>query len=394
MFWGLRRMNTPPVAAVLALMTLVATLTLSSAAKAALIGASSAPKLARVPVEEGRTLQIRWIISTTSAHSTGAFSAQGVLKDAATSTVLKTQTTPFNQTEGAGPLHFEEPLTITADEAKTWLELGYRTLEYNRQFSTGSERPSTVDARVSIRLSAQDSALATPHMNAPLAVHNQELSFKPQRFRSQVSQGLPLQAQLTVTYSGQGQLKGSWQLATVNPDSGQLVYRELAQVSKDLQQGMKDWLLSPQLETSKPGLHVLRFCALETLDKSETAGNLCPNPQLSTTLQYEVIENQQNTPPPSTPATLSAGTQLSWPATADTIIYELVLRQENGKESLTSGDYVGRLLIAAPNTATALSPQLLDELKPGATYQWQVSALDRHGDLIRQTAPARFIFMP
>ncbi|MGB1061512.1 MAG: hypothetical protein ACPGZU_15340, partial [Ketobacter sp.] len=134
--------------------------------------------------------------------------------------------------------------------------------------------------------------------------------------------------------------------------------------------------------------------ALETLDKSETAGNLCPNPQLSTTLQYEVIENQQNTPPPSTPATLSAGTQLSWPATADTIIYELVLRQENGKESLTSGDYVGRLLIAAPNTATALSPQLLDELKPGATYQWQVSALDRHGDLIRQTAPARFIFMP
>ena len=108
MFWGLRRMNTPPVAAVLALMTLVATLTLSSAAKAALIGASSAPKLARVPVEEGRTLQIRWIISTTSAHSTGAFSAQGVLKDAATSTVLKTQTTPFNQTEGAGPLHFED----------------------------------------------------------------------------------------------------------------------------------------------------------------------------------------------------------------------------------------------------------------------------------------------
>ena len=100
MFWGLHKMNSRPVARSWGLTTLLllAITSASATVEAALIGASSAPKQAQVPTEEGRTLQIRWIISTTSAHSTGAFSAQGVLKDAATSTVLKTQATPFNQT--------------------------------------------------------------------------------------------------------------------------------------------------------------------------------------------------------------------------------------------------------------------------------------------------------
>ena len=395
MFWGSNRMKSEHIVRKWGLATLLLLAITSNAVEAALIGATSAPKQAQVPAEEGRTLQIRWIISTTSAHSTGAFSAQGILKDAATSTVLKTQSTPFNQTEGAGPLHFDEPLTITAEEAQGWLDLGYRTLEYNRQFSTGSERPTTADARVRIKLTTKGAILSDGRINAPLALHNQELSFKPQRFRSQVSQGLPLQAQLTVTYSGQGQLKGSWQLATVDTESGQLVYRELAQVSKDLQPGMKDWILSPQLETSDPGLHVLRFCTLDALGSAQaTAGNLCPNSHSSTTLQYEVVENHQDTQAVATPAALSASTQLSWPATADTVVYELVLRQENGKESLTSSEYMGRLLITAPKTSTTLSAELLEQLKPGTTYQWQISALDKHGDLIRQTAPARFIFMP
>ena len=367
----------------------------SSTPQAALIGASSSPKQARVLVEEGRTIQIKWIVSTTSAHTMGAFSAQGVLKDAATSTVLKTQATPFNDSEGAGPLHFEEPLVITAEDARKWLELGYRKLQYTRQFSTGSERPSTAEASLSIQLETKNGDLDSATLNVPLAIHSLELSFKPQRFRSQISQGLPLQAQLGVIYSGQGQLNGSWQLGTIDPASGQLVYQELAQVSKDLQQGMKDWLLSPQLETVKPGHHVLRFCALESLDAAQASTeNLCPNQQLSSTLEYQVIEDSQQETATQPPASLSASTQLTWPATADTVVYELVLRQENGKESITSGEYVGRLLIPAPKTITALSAALLEQLKPGATYLWQVNALDQHGDLIRQTAPARFVFMP
>lgn len=367
----------------------------SSGLQAALIGASSNPKQVRIQVEEGRTVQIRWIVSTTSAHNMGAFSAQGVLKDAATSTVLKTQATPFNDSEGAGPLHFEEPLVITAEDAHKWLELGYRKLFYTRQFTTGSERPSTTEASVTIHLETKNGDLNSASLNVPLAIHSLELSFKPQRFRSQVSQGLPLQAQLGVNYSGQGQIKGSWQLGTIDANSGQLVYQELAQVSKELQQGMKDWLLSPQLETVKPGHHVLRFCALESLDATQASTeNLCPNQQLSSTLEYQVIEDSQQETATQPPASLSGSTRLTWPATADTVVYELVLRQENGKESITSGEYVGRLLVTAPKTGATLSGALLEQLKPGATYLWQVNALDQHGDLIRQTAPARFVFMP
>ncbi|MEE2730082.1 MAG: hypothetical protein VYA55_04630 [Pseudomonadota bacterium] len=394
MFCSPRRYATARITLHCTVLTLLMVLC-GSVAQASLIGAGSNPKQARVLVEEGRTIQVRWIVSTTPAHHTGAFSPQGVLKDAATSTVLKTQVTPFNDSEGAGPLHFEEALIITAEEARKWLELGYRKLQYTRQFSTGSEKPSTSEASVSILLATKDMGLNAATLNVPLAIHNLELSFKPQRFRSQITQGLPLQAQLGIIYSGQGQLQGSWQLGTIDPSSGQLVYQELAQVNKDLQQGRKDWLLSPQLDTVKTGHHVLRFCALESLETVQaTPTNLCPNQQLSSTLEYQVIADSQQASAIQAPASLSASTQLTWPATADTVVYELVLRQENGKESVTSGEYVGRLLIPAPRTGTVLSGALLEQLKPGATYLWQVNALDLHGDLIRQTAPARFVFMP
>jgi len=366
----------------------------SGPAQASLLGASSAPKAVKLTVEEGRTLQIRWVVSTSTAHDKGAFSAQGVLKDSATSTVLKAQATPFNETSGAGPLYFEEALTITAAEAKEWLGLGYRKLDYIRQFSTGSEVPSTTEARVSIELVSKDTDL-TAVASIPLVIHNLELGFKPQRFRSQISQGLPLQAQLTVHYSGQGQLTGSWQLGTVDPASGQLVFRDMGQVSKDLEQGLKAWLLSPELPTDKTGRHVLRFCSTEALGTGQAATeSLCPNPQLSASLEYQVIENTLDRVASQAPATLTSSTQLSWPATGETVVYEVVLRQENGKENVTSSEFVGRLLVPAQNTSTTLSGPLLEHLKPGAVYQWQVNALDRHGDLIRQTPPARFVFMP
>lgn len=366
----------------------------SNISQAALIGASSAPKLTRIPIEEGRTLQIRWVISTTSAHNTGAFSAQGVLKDSATSTVLKTLTTPFNEAEGAGPLHFDEALTITAEEATEWFKLGYRQLEYYRQFSTGSELPSTSETKVTILLGNKGLEESYQRQDSPLAIHNLELSYKPQRFRSQISAGLPLQAQLGVAYSGNGQLNGSWQLAQVDAANGQVTYRELAQVNKDLQNGGRSWLLSPQLTTENLGRYLLRFCVLDTLDNTAATESQCPNPQLSAAIEYEVVEGASQEQAVHNPATLTTGAQLSWPAVADTVVYEVILNQRSDRESVTSAEYVGRLLVPAQNTSTRLSAQLLEQLKPGATYDWQVKALDQHGDLIRQTPSTSFVYMP
>jgi len=361
--------------------------------QAALIGATSAPKQARVPVEEGRTLQIHWVISTTSAHSTGAFSAQGTLKDAATSTVLKTLTTPFNKTEGAGPLYFDEPLTITAEEATEWLKLGYRQLEYTRQFSTGSERPTTSEAKVIIKLGNKNANASFSGLETALAIHNLQLSYKPQRFRSQINAGLPLQAQLSVAYSGNGELKGSWQLAALDESNGKLQFKELAQVSKILRSGGRDWLLSPQLPTVTAGRYTLRFCQLQTLNATSSE-NLCPNPQQSASIEYQVITEEASAPPEAAPATLTATTQLNWKATEGAVVYELTLTQHSGQASITSAEYIGRLLIPGQTHRTTLSPQLLDRLLPGNSYEWQVKALDKHGDLIHQTPPARFVFMP
>jgi hypothetical protein len=369
-----------------------------STAWATLIGASSAPKHTQVSIEEGRTIQVRWLISTDPAHTNGAFSAQGVLKDTATDTVLKTLTTPFNATEGAGPLRFEEALTITAEETQQWYELGYRRLEYKRQFSTGAERPSTSHARLTIQLTKKGVDPSTGAINSHLAIHHMELAYKPQRFRTEVAQGLPLQAQLTLFFSGVGTLKGSWQLATADSESGQLKYSVMADISKPLQKGSTDWLLSPQLPTQNTGRYAVRFCAHDPAFGNTTPAtdSQCPNPLLSSQLNYQVysVEDDANSGELPEIGQLTANTPLSWNPVESTVVYEMLLSQPASKESVTSATLVGRMLIPGSRSSVTLTPTLVDQLHPGTTYSWKINALDIHGDLIQQSPVASFIFIP
>ncbi len=94
------------------------------------------------------------------------------------------------------------------------------------------------------------------------------------------------------------------------------------------------------------------------------------------------------------PANLTTNTQLSWPRVPDTRVYELQILQPTGTDMLSSSDFVGRLLLSPDTNSTQLSADLINHLTPGTTYTWQVNALDQHGDLILQTAPKQFVFMP
>ena len=363
-----------------------------------LIGASSSPKRAEVTVEEGQTIEIRWVISTNPVHESGAFSPQGTLRDTTTDTVLKTLNNPFNLNKGAGPIYFEESLTLTAEEAKKWYDMGHRKLEYKRVFTTGSELPSTTEAAVDINLKRKEDVATQKLEQESLTAHSLQLTFKPQRFRQQVAQGLPLQAQLFVPFSGRGTLAGRWQLALVEPQ-GALTYKTLATVNKPVSEST-EFLLSPKLPTQTLGRHLLRFC----IDSPSAAGmamtgaeTACPNPQLSSALQYDVVENfvkQSEAPASAGPANLTATSKLRWPVIPDTRVYELQIHQLTGTDMLSSSDFVGRLLLPSTSTSTQLSADLINHLNPGTTYTWQVNALDQHGDLILQTAPQQFVFMP
>lgn len=363
-----------------------------------LIGATSSPKRAEVTIEDGKSVQIRWVISTDPAHESGAFSPQGTLRDTATDTVLKTVNNPFDLNKGAGPIFFEESLTLTSEEAKKWYDMGHRKLEFERVFTTGSDLPSTSEAAVDITLTSKEEVATKQLEQESLVAHSLQLTFKPLRFRQQVAQGLPLQAQLFVRFSGRGTLAGRWQLALVEPQ-GALTYKTLATVNKQISES-SDFLLSPKLPTQTLGRHLLRFCidspsaTAMAMTGAETA---CPNPQLSSTLQYDVVENlvkDGDEASPDEPANLTTNTQLRWPRVADTRVYELQIHQSTGSEKLASSDFVGRLLLSPDTNSTQLSADLINHLNPGATYTWQVNALDQHGDLILQTAPKEFIFVP
>ncbi len=363
---------------------------------AVLMGATTAPKQATISVEDGRTIHIRWIVSTSPAHSTGVFSAQATLKDSTTDTLLKTIESQLNVAEGAGPFQFEETLTLSPDEVKQWYELGYSKLVLKRAFTTAGDNPSSSEANLWLRIINKQSN-GSVSRSTGLMVHNVDLRFKPQRFKKQVPQNLPLQAQLTVQYSGEGKFTGAWQIAQLGAEGSDVIYKPLATATKQLKHQQSGYLFSPKLPTQTPGRYVLRLCThnqVPSANPISATENQCPNPELSASLQYEVVA--PDAPPTTTPevATLSAAAELHWQPIENATVYELQLRQVSANETIQSSKFVARMLIACDQTHTTFSNDILEIMLPGSKYQWQISALDQHGDLIRQTAPLYFIFMP
>ena len=364
---------------------------------AGLMGATSAPKQADISIEDGRTIHIRWIVSSSPAHTSGAFSAQATLKDSATDTLLKTIELPLNAAEGAGPFQFEETLTLSPDEIKQWHNLGYQKLEFKRAFTSGGDNPTTSSASIWLNIFSKQSGDAPTYSNN-LVVHNVALRFKPQRFNTQVSLNLPLQAQLTVNYSGQGKFNGSWQLAEISDTDKPLTYTSLATVSKQLKGQQRDFTLSPKLPTDKPGRFLIRFCANQhnpITNQISASDNQCPNPELSSSLSYQVVQNPELQHEIREAPALAGDAVFEWPAAAPgVVVYELQLHQLQHTEIVQSSEFVARMLIPQHQTSTQLSGDIIAMMTPGSQYRWQVTGLDQHGDPIQQTAPHYFVYLP
>lgn len=363
---------------------------------AVLMGATSAPKQAKVSVDDGRTIHIRWTISSSPAHSSGVYSAQATLKDSATDTVLKTIENPLNLAEGAGPFQFEETLTLSPDEVKQWYDLGYQKLVLKRAFTTDGNNSTSSEASLWLSVvNKQSNGSVAPSNN--LVIHSVGLRFKPQRFKRQVIRNVPLQAQLEVLYSGQGKLNALWQIAELGNDDIPVAYKTLAQANKTLKHQQQGFLISPKLPTAKVGRYVLRLCANDhnlVTNSIAATQNQCANPELSSNLQYEVVT--ANTEADENPdiQTLAANAIFNWQPVEGVVVYELQLQQSNGKSTLESGQYLARMLLAYDKTSAPLTNDIVELMHPGTQYQWQVSALNQHGELIQQTAPLFFVFMP
>ena len=135
---------------------------------------------------------------------------------------------------------------------------------------------------------------------------------------------------------------------------------------------------------------------LNAITNQVNAGqNQCANPETSANLQYEVVEALQpepNSEPEIT--TLPASASFAWPATPGATVYELRLKQTTQKQMVHSSQFVARMLLPYDTQTTALSSEIVEHMHPGTEYEWQVFALDHHGDVIHQTQPQYFVFMP
>ncbi len=368
---------------------------LNQISQAAILGVTASPKRTNLSGDEDRTLNIRWVISTDPAHQQGATSAQGVLKDTTTNTVLKTFNLPLNTPEGSGPIHFEEALTLTAEDILTWREAGYQELEYNRLFSFGGDIQSAQKAWIAI-------AITTPKIEQieTLVLQNTQLNFKPQRFNRTVALDLPLHAQLTINYSGLGVFSGYWQIARLNPETQTFNYQLLAEANKTLEQRNQDFLLSPRLPTDQPGLYRVRFCpgtGVLSGGFQAVTDNDCPESELSAALEYKVVQDGAvplETAATTEPLTVNTESVFEWIRVPNAVVYELLIHQVNNKETVNSDSFVSRLLIRSSQKSTQLTPETFAQLKTGVQYTWQVNAFDTHGELISQTPSQEFIYMP
>lgn len=362
----------------------------SSPSMASLIAATASPKHTSVNLGEGRTIKIRWVISTDSAHKEGAYSAQAELIDSVTGSIIKSITSPLDTQEGAGPLHFEETLTITADEIKKWRDLGYRELFLKRVFSTTTEPPSSSETKVSISI---DPSNTTPNW----VLHDLQLTFKPQRFNPMIRQNTPLHVQASVGYSGQGKLKGRWLIAKVGPESNAIVYSQLAQTQRLLNKTEETFILSPKLPTQNRGKYIVRFCITEdnvshSIEQA-SIDKLCPKPQFNTALEYEIIaSNHKIEDIPQEAKILSENTEFTWKPVKNTVVYELQIHKASREETITSPIFHNRLLIPGSTLTTQLSTEIISTLIPGQHYTWCVTAYDQHGELIQQSVPIPFVY--
>lgn len=361
-----------------------------------LLGVTGSPKRTLIPDDTGMVINVRWVISTDPAHQAGASSAQGVLQDTVTNTVLKTVNLPLNIPTGTGPLHFEEPLALSSQEIEAWRLAGYQELHYSRLFGSAGNTQQPQKAWIAVAI-----APAVTETPTRLVLREAQLQFKPQRFNRIVDLDSQLHVQLALNYSGTGEFSGFWQIAKLNDDTQSFNYESLTEASKTLVGDVEqDFLLSPRLPTDSPGIFRVRFCpsAGMFINSDQTITDKdCPQSQLSAALEYRVLK--QGTLPSEVVSAdnvpqANADSVFEWARVPNAVVYELLIYQVSRQDMINSDEFVSRLLVRSSQKTTQLTTETLAQLTPGAHYSWQVNAFDSHGELISQSPARAFLFMP
>jgi hypothetical protein len=213
-----------------------------------------------------------------------------------------------------------------------------------------------------------------------------------------------LNALLDIRFTGSGQLRGNWELATPASTAGEPVFSTLHLVRQSLAGNQVTRIRSPNLPTGQEGVYLLRFRVTEPDSGFEPVY-----------VRYLVTRTGQPEKPPASVRLLSPGqgalvgadTRFEWAADADAAAWQLEIfrkPQQNAAGQLpdlgtaadspaapaVDGPPVTGMMLTGEKHASQLSRVTLDHLEPAQGYWWRVRAIGSDGSVIAESPLGEF----
>lgn len=338
----------------------------------------------------GLTWQLNSKISTTITSSFGTLSyGQNSLN---INTVLSKTTTK------AGSTLILETIKIPSHIIYDAYRNGIRTLTYQRNFSPSCTPPSAT-------LSGQAEFIISGSGSAGFAINQVSIRFDNNLTKRIIKRNEKLPIYARINYSGTGLLKAVWEIAEPSSSLGEINFRQLKLIRKQLAGSGLIKIQGPRLPANQDGMHLIR------LRISNPAVDFSPP-----VIRYFVTNKKQDLNIKTTIPLLSPehetqfnkDTYFAWTTITNAAAYQLefYLDQSTSKQyalpSLGTSQpskleskqvFAAGIIVDANKTQTTIPQNIRSKLKNNKWYMWRLIALNKQGKIIAQSQ-MRLIFNP
>ncbi len=374
-----------------------------------------------IDINSGLTVNLTW---TVTLNEDNAVSDQGEFFEPRSDGPLDTVNTSISV---VAPIRTEpqavsvpEVLRITPEQAQFWWDIRVRQFLYLRTFEdsegisrTGSIQINLIDGTsnpISEPTTAFQGLKQLRNTSTELSIHRLALRFPDLNIINFVDSGEDLQAQLEISYSGNGLLRGQWQISDPASNVGEPRFYTLSLINQQLSAVQRSEIISPPLPTTVSGRYYLRFCVTgigEASLPSQGAAE-CPTEIISTAVGYQVFPKKDGVSllkglnPKG--GTVTEKTVFTWPNILRASVTQLqILRAPHippgsikntvaNIDNPTTLEFITGMLLPANETKTHLSNYITDQMTNGEGYYWRISSYGEDGKLLAQSKPIWFRF--
>lgn len=374
-------------------------------ASALLTNASVTPASASLSINRPASINLTWtlVASPTNGIPTTATSSEIVITDPGQDTIYGTIPRLLSRTITPGGSGL---ITETAQIPRSVIQAMSRARDVNgnpfsafvlvRNFT--DDNLGFVGATVNLYLTGGSAA-------SLLQIDRLALTFDDLSTVRLVPKDATLKALLDVQFSGSGQLRGVWELATPASTLGEPIYTNLRLVRQALVGNQTTRIESPELPTNREGVYLLRFRVTEP----ETGFEPVAIRYLVTTAQaVESPPLNVNPLSPGNGALLSPETRFAWRGVDEAKAWQLEIYEKPATSALDQLPDLGSVQVESRETPQVEGPPATGMLLPGETrdiplskmarthlkagqgYWWRVRAIGSEGNVIGESPLVEF----